>query len=197
MKKFTYFIILLFFLLNNSGCTQVTTQILSGNKEETAVLTPGIKVKASINYCHDGDTCVVRINDSSNGLKGEYTIRVLNIDTPEKSGNKAKKGPQPFAEAATARGKELLEEKEVQLELSLKDNPYDKYGRLLANIWIDEDTLYQEVLLREGLARMAYVYEPDTQYIENRLKPAQQKAKDNNINIWSMPGYVTEKGFNP
>lgn len=81
--------------------------------------------------------------------------------------------------------------------MSLKDNPYDKYGRLLANIWVDEDTLYQEVLLREGLARMAYVYEPDTQYIENRLNPAQQKAKDSNKNIWSMPGYVTEKGFNP
>lgn len=73
MKKITYFIIILFFVLNNSGCTQVTTQTLSGNKEETPVLMPGIKVKTSINYCHDGDTCKGRINDSSNGLNGDIT----------------------------------------------------------------------------------------------------------------------------
>ncbi|WP_347045310.1 thermonuclease family protein [Blautia wexlerae] len=54
--------------------------------------------------------------------------------------------------------------------------------------------LLQETLVREGLARVAYVKEPNTKYLLE-LEEAQEKAKNESLGIWSIPGYVTERGF--
>ncbi|EPH81105.1 hypothetical protein D927_01501, partial [Enterococcus faecalis 02-MB-BW-10] len=54
--------------------------------------------------------------------------------------------------------------------------------------------LLQETLVREGLARVAYVKKPNTKYLLE-LEEAQEKAKNESLGIWSIPGYVTERGF--
>lgn len=50
--------------------------------------------------------------------------------------------------------------------------------------------------MSEGLARVAYVKEPNTKYLEE-LEKAQEQAKSQLIGIWSIQGYVTERGFQP
>lgn len=48
--------------------------------------------------------------------------------------------------------------------------------------------------MREGLARVAYVKEPNTKYLLE-LEEAQEKVKNESLGIWSIPGYVTERGY--
>ncbi|MED3554246.1 thermonuclease family protein [Cytobacillus praedii] len=70
----------------------------------------------------------------------------------------------------------------LTIEFDLGDR-VDKYGRLLAYVYMDGESV-QEKLVEEGLARVAYVYPPNTRYL-TEFEKAQQNAKDKNIGIWS------------
>lgn len=59
----------------------------------------------------------------------------------------------------------------------------DKYGRDLAYVFVD-GKLVNEILVREGLAKVAYVYPPNTKYLE-RLQAAEALAKQERLGIWS------------
>lgn len=107
------------------------------------------------------------------------------IDTPETV--KAGIDPQPFGQEASDRTKQLLSEAS-RIELMLdKGDPLDAYGRLLAYIFVDNQ-LVQEILVREGLARVAYVNEPNTKYLE-QLENVEQETMSlkPKIGIWSLP----------
>ena len=69
----------------------------------------------------------------------------------------------------------------------------DAYNRLLAYIFVD-DQLIQDVLIREGLACVAYINEPSTTHLK-QLQASQEIAKNEELGIWGIPGYVTEDGF--
>lgn len=51
----------------------------------------------------------------------------------------------------------------------------------------------QKLLLERGYARVAYLFD-DYKYVED-YKQAEEMAKRNKIKIHSIPGYVTDKGF--
>lgn len=68
----------------------------------------------------------------------------------------------------------------------------DKYGRSLNYVIVD-DILLQEILVREGLARIGYVYPPNTRHLE-KLEAAESLAKQDGIGIWSIKDYVNEAG---
>jgi micrococcal nuclease len=187
---------LLFILFSSlilSGCSFIDDILTTGeNAQSKEEIGSGDRLTVKIINVTDGDTLKAEMENSQT-----VKIRILSIDTPEKFGDRAKDGPQPFADEASKRAEELLLGKEVVLEVSDNEKPFDRYDRLLANIWLDEDTLYQEVVLKEGLARLAYVFEPDTEYIEDILEPAQENAKKAKLGIWSMNGYVQKNGFSP
>jgi micrococcal nuclease len=89
----------------------------------------------------DGDTVV---------LKGRETVRYLNIDTPETG--------DPYADAAAALNRKLVRFKDVRLELDVKDR--DKYGRLLAYVYVEADegwVMANLELVRAGLARLLFI----------------------------------------
>lgn len=48
--------------------------------------------------------------------------------------------------------------------------------------------------MSESLARVAYVKEPNTKYLLE-LEEEQEKAKNKSVGIWSIPGYVIERGY--
>lgn len=54
--------------------------------------------------------------------------------------------------------------------------------------------LVNEQLLEKGLARVAYVYEPNTKYVD-KFYEIQKKAMKQEIGIWSIENYATEDGF--
>lgn len=133
----------------------------------------------------DGDTTVLRIDGK------EQKVRFLLVDTPETVNPKTK--VQNFGLEASKRTKELLSTaSEITFEYDSGDKT-DRYGRVLGYIFVD-GTLLQKTLVSEGLARVAYVKEPNTKYLLE-LEEAQEKAKNESLGIWSIPGYVTERGY--
>ena len=62
----------------------------------------------------------------------------------------------------------------------------DKYQRDLIYVWIDGQ-LVQEILVRDGLAQVAYVYPPNTRYL-NYLEASQKEAKEAKVGLWSLYG---------
>ncbi|MER2456492.1 endonuclease YokF [Bacillus subtilis] len=141
-------------------------------------------VDVTLDRAVDGDTIKVSYNGNVD------TVRYLLIDTPETK--KPNSCVQPYGKDASKRNKELVSSGKLQLEFD-KGDRRDKYGRLLAYVYVDGKSV-QETLLKEGLARVAYVYEPNTKYID-QFKKDEQEAKTEKLSIWSKNGYVTDRGF--
>lgn len=134
----------------------------------------------------DGDTIRIRYNGS------EELVRLLLIDTPET--NHPTLGEQPYGQDAKQYTKKLLAgQKTVYLEFDKTDR--DKYNRLLAYVYTEKGVSIQEELLKKGLARVAYVYEPNTKHV-GWFKSIQRTAQENSIGVWSVKGYVTNRGYN-
>ncbi|WP_342505776.1 thermonuclease family protein [Sporosarcina sp. FSL K6-2383] len=132
----------------------------------------------------DGDTIKIKYEGK------EQNVRYLLIDTPET--NHAQLGKQPFGQQAKERNMELMNSGKLEIEFDIGER-VDKYGRLLAYIYIDGVSI-QEKLLEEGLARVGYVYPPNTRHLD-AFEKAQEKAKKAGIGIWTLEDYVTERGF--
>lgn len=133
----------------------------------------------------DGDTVKVRLK---NGQTED--VRFLLIDTPETVN--PEKPVQPYGPEASRFTKEALPAgSEVLLERD--ESKADRYGRLLAYVWADGKMINQE-LLRKGLARVAYIYEPDTRYVETFQK-IEDEAKGEKLGVWQTNGYATDRGF--
>lgn len=132
----------------------------------------------------DGDTIKIMYEGK------ETNVRYLLIDTPET--NHPRLGKQPFGEEAKRRNQELMNSGKLEIEFDIGQK-YDKYGRLLAYIYIDGESV-QEKLLAEGLARVAYVYPPNTRHLDNYEK-VQNEAKKKGLGIWTLEDYATDRGF--
>ncbi|AOV07048.1 thermonuclease family protein [Sporosarcina ureilytica] len=132
----------------------------------------------------DGDTIKILYEGK------EQNVRYLLIDTPELDHKQS--NHQPFAEEATKRNDELLRSGNVEIEFDVGDSE-DKYGRLLAYVYVDGESV-QQTLLEEGLARVAYIYEPNTKHLSS-FKEAEDKAENDGLGVWSIEGYVTNRGF--
>lgn len=124
------------------------------------------------------------------GKSGSVALRYLLIDTPETKNKRT--GIQPFGPEAAARNKELLESGNVTIEFDIGER-VEKYGRLLAYVYVDGKSV-NETLVREGLARVGYVYPPNTRHLE-ALKKAEEQAKKEKLGIWSIENYSTDSGF--
>lgn len=155
-------------------------------------------------YAIDGDTikAVAKKDElksfgiDTNNMPGtgntvSVTVRYLLTDTPE-SVHPTKKA-QPYSKEASNRNSELLYSNTVRIQFDV-GNKVDKYGRLLAYVFVG-DKMVQEILIREGYARVAYIEAPNTTYLKT-LQVAEESAKAKKLKVWSIPGYVTEKGFN-
>lgn len=132
----------------------------------------------------DGDTIRIMYEGK------ERKLRYLLIDTPEL--NHKQQGTQPFAEEATERNDELLKNGRLEIEFDIGERE-DKYGRLLAYVYIDGESV-QRQLVEEGLARVAYIYPPNTKHLDS-FKKAEEQAQHAGIGIWSIEDYVTNRGF--
>lgn len=143
-------------------------------------------IAAKITRVVDGDTMKVTLHDKQTT---EETIRLLLIDTPETV--HPDKDVQPFGPEASAYAKRILTNQEVQLEIDVSER--DKYGRLLVYLWIG-DQMFNEMLLEEGLARVAYVIPPNIKYID-QFRDIQQKSQKFAKGIWSIENYEREEGL--
>jgi len=127
----------------------------------------------------DGDTAV---------LSGGREVRYIGIDTPETRRRTAaglwQEVNEPFAAEAHRANEELVLGRPVRLEYDVERQ--DKYGRLLAYLWVEgaqAELMVQEELLRRGLA-LLYTFPPNVKHVD-RLKSAQDEARREKRGLWS------------
>ena len=75
----------------------------------------------------------------------------------------------------------LQSAKKIRIEYEPNIDKEDRYGRIQAWVFVD-DVLLQEDLVKNGYARIMYVND-DFTYLE-RLKEAQNFAKENKLGVW-------------
>jgi len=111
----------------------------------------------------DGDT--VELADGRH-------VRYLGIDTPESG--------EYYAEEATAKNKDLVEGRTVELQRGKQDQ--DEYGRLLRYVYVDGIFVNAE-LVAQGYAT-AYIFDPDDRYSQI-LVQLEQYAKMRERGLWA------------
>lgn len=136
------------------------------------------KFNAKVENVVDGDTIYVIFNNGILNDGKKYKIRLIGIDTPEsKHLNKTKNTKEGII--AYEYTKKMLEGKDVIVEFDIAQT--DKYGRILAYIWLNNE-LYNKHLLDVGYAKIMTI-QPNSKYVEE-LKNAQKKAIKNEVGFW-------------
>ncbi len=114
----------------------------------------GQQLRGPVSWIYDGDTIKV---------DGYGVVRLVGIDCPE---NKDNRRDQEFIRLGAPSAARLRQsERETrhclirtlkgrQVRLELEDPPWDKYGRMLAYVWLENGTMLNRELLRQGRARV-------------------------------------------
>ena len=121
----------------------------------------------------DGDTFVVDFNGTNE------KVRLIGVDTPESVHADKSKNTEEGALVSNYT-KEKLTGKTVKLEFDVSER--DKYGRLLAYVYIDGE-MYNKHLLEIGYAKIA-TYPPNVKYVED-FKEIQKEARENKVGLWA------------
>jgi micrococcal nuclease len=119
----------------------------------------------------DGDTIRVRINGRVE------KVRYIGVNTPEV--HHPSRGEEPGGQEATAVNTSLVAGRPVRLELDVQVR--DRYGRLLAYVWVD-DVMVNAELVRRGYAQVMTI-PPNVRYQELLLK-LQREAREAGRGLW-------------
>ena len=178
---------------STSSNSQVSVESNSSYQDSSSSKeVPKGSVKATVERVVDGDTMKLKLDKT----KEVVTLRLLLVDTPES----VKKGvdPQPYSiEASNFAKNTLVAGDTVYIEYDEGDKT-DKYDRHLGYLWYYSNDnsnwqMFNETLISEGYARVGYIYS-QKRHLDEFYK-AQDYAKSNKLNIWSVDGYVTDKGY--
>ena len=141
----------------------------------------------------DGDTIVVSLGET------QETVRLIGIDTPE--AHRSEKLERQLArgwdeaivlglgrQAKTYLGR-MLGRRRVGIELDVEQR--DRYGRLLAYVWLADDTLVNAELLRHGYARRLTI-PPNLRYVD-RFGELEAEARESGRGLWASWPPVTSR----
>lgn len=124
-------------------------------------------------YVDDGDSLEMR-----DGWGHLYRVRLRGIDAPEKG--------QAYADVSRRNLGRLIRGREVTISY----NEVDKYGRLLAWLYIDDGVSVNLMQVQAGLAwHYAFAGRPWTAD-DDLLARAQQDARAANAGLWAGPSPV-------
>ena len=176
---------------STSSNSQVSVESNSSYQSSSKEVPKG-SVKATVERVVDGDTMKLKLDKT----KEVVTLRLLLVDTPES----VKKGvdPQPYSIEASNFAKNTLKAGDtVYIEYDEGDKT-DKYDRHLGYLWYYSNDnsnwqMFNETLISQGYARVGYIYS-QKRHLDEFYK-AQDYAKSNKLNIWSVDGYVTDRGY--
>lgn len=138
----------------------------------------------------DGDT--IKVND---GSATSFTVRFACIDAPEvphsqkerNSRSSSDKNQFAWGEKAQARVEQLIKKSRDRVNLTITDS--DRYGRKVAEIRLTDGTFIQQVLIREGLAK---VYRPYLNKCPSRdlIQQSETQAQKSKLGVWNDPKFV-------
>lgn len=124
----------------------------------------------TVTKVYDGDTFKTRSGEK---------VRLLGINTPEVA--HSDKPGQPLGKAAKQELKSLIQGKLVRLEFDR--DKHDKYGRLLAHIYLRDGTWLNAHMIERGLAHL-YIFTPNFHHASELLHK-EQDARENKLGIWN------------
>ncbi len=127
----------------------------------------------------DGDTIHVRVGDRVE------KIRYIGVNTPEI--HHPTKGEEPGGRAASEINHRLVAGKRVRLELDVQQR--DRYGRLLAYVWVAE-TMVNAELVRLGYAQVMTI-PPNVRYQDLFLR-LQRDAREAGRGLWRRASRPSE-----
>ncbi len=133
--------------------------------------------EARIVDVNDGDTVVISMEGKT------YRTRLIGIDAPEM-------GQKPWGRKAKKHLRDIIKASGGMVRVEMDITKYDKYDRLLAYLWLDDKTLINELMLRDGYA-VLFTIQPNSKHAD-RLKKAQYAAWENRSGIWG-PNGLTER----
>ena len=135
-----------------------------------------------VNRVIDGDTILIQTGER---------VRLIGIDTPEmhdseklhRDARKSKQDVrtiQEMGKRAYEFTRNLAEGKQVSLEFDVEK--YDKYGRLLAYVYLKDGTFVNAEIVRQGYASLMTI-PPNVKYADLFRKLFQQ-ALDSHLGLW-------------
>jgi micrococcal nuclease len=152
-----------------------------GEKTRQEAIPSGGKIGAVVDHPVDGDTIAVR---TSSGR--EVHVRLLGIDTPEthRPGTPVECGGREASEAMAhlaPRGAH------VTLKTDPTQDRVDRYGRLLAYVFLSDGRLVEDEQLRAGWATV-YVFHGNPVERIRELETVMRHAESARRGVWSECG---------
>lgn len=132
---------------------------------------PGAARWAVVERVIDGDTVV---------LVGGERVRYIGVDTPEL--HHPKKPVEAYARQARAFNRRWVEGKRVRLEFDVERR--DRYGRLLAYVYLEDGTFVNAELIAQGYAQILTI-PPNVKYQDLFLK-LQREARESGRGLWGQ-----------
>ena len=126
----------------------------------------------------DGDTIHVRLGERLE------KVRYIGVNTPEV--HHPTRGEEPGGRTAAAVNGQLVSGRRVRLELDAQSR--DRFGRLLAYVWVDA-TMVNAELVRRGVAQVMTV-PPNVRY-QALFVRLQREAREAGRGLWRDPAPVT------
>lgn len=125
-------------------------------------------------------------------LEDGRKVRLIGIDAPEKydseklerdaiKSNKDKATIKELGRLSTEYVKSFVEGKKVYLEKERGGSDKDRYGRLLRYVYLEDGTLVNAKIIREGYA---YVYEKYPFSKQDEFRQYYREARENNRGLW-------------
>lgn len=117
----------------------------------------------------DGDTFVLTTGER---------VRLIGVDTPETV--HPNKQVEPFGQEASRYSKSMLTGQKVRLEFDVEKR--DRYKRLLAYVYLQDNTFYNAKLVQEGFAQVA-TFPPNVKYAD-QFVALQREAREAKRGLW-------------
>lgn len=129
----------------------------------------------TVTHVRDGDTLVVqRANHSQ-------VIRLIGVDTPEIKD--PRKPPECYGREASRFTTRATLGTTVALEFDTIAGRYDRYHRTLAYVWLDEQQMLNQRLVRDGYAR-EYDYRDQPYTYRAQFRMVQNQAAQHHYGLW-------------
>jgi endonuclease YncB( thermonuclease family) len=131
-------------------------------------------VAAEIQRVVDGDTFVATVNGR------RERVRVIGVDTPESVD--PNRPDEPFGEEASDFAKHYLNGETVRMAGDVE--PRDRYGRMLAYVWLADGTFWNALLAAEGYAQQLTI-PPNVTYAD-LFRRLVSEARRENRGLWAQ-----------
>ena len=131
-------------------------------------------VAAKVERVVDGDTFVASVNGR------RERVRVIGVDTPESVD--PNRPDEPFGEEASNFAKHYLNGETVRMAGDVE--PRDRYGRMLAYVWLADGTFWNALLAAEGYAQQLTI-PPNVTYAD-LVRRLVSEARRENRGLWAQ-----------